>query len=157
MSWGDMRTTKGCPKYLGTCWNTKLLSESIMKKRGFLVKGYKSPGYRLQKKITEGLKLNSFDTFFPATFRLLYQCNSLYWEDFLLGWSTGSFLLLITTPPMSYPTETDKTFSKFETWKVKKNPNKPILNLPSSWCLDWEKQPSAENSSTEITKSPLKA
>lgn len=49
ISWGDIRITKGCPKYRGTCWNTKLLSESTTMKNGFRVKGYRSPGYKLQQ------------------------------------------------------------------------------------------------------------
>lgn len=49
MSWGDMSTTIGWPKYLGICWNTKLLSESTIIKNGFLVKGCRSPGYRLKQ------------------------------------------------------------------------------------------------------------
>lgn len=51
MSCGDMRTTKGWPKQRGICWKTKLLSESTITKKGFRVKGYKSPGYKLKQKV----------------------------------------------------------------------------------------------------------
>lgn len=74
---GDMRIRKGWPKYRGMCWKALLLSESTIRKKGFRVKGYKSPGYR--------------------------QCTSFIWRFRILWWSDSLIRLFVITPPKSYP------------------------------------------------------
>lgn len=80
-SCGDMRMTKGWPKYLGIWAKTNELSESIMINKGRRVYGYKSPGYKQWGSLRFAADFPRIDT--PL--------------------SVPSRFTLVANPPSSYP------------------------------------------------------
>lgn len=82
-SCGDMRMTKGWPKYLGMWAKTNELSESIMINKGRRVYGYRSPGYKQWGSLTVAVDLPRMD----------------------MPLSVPSRFTLVAKPPNSYPSK----------------------------------------------------